>query len=81
MAVDSLAHLGWMYAGVHAKNPPKKPPQPVRRPGDVSKVDGVVATVNVSERTTFTAGSLSLLEMDAAVERQTGVRRGIAEEG
>lgn len=80
MTVDLLAQVAWMYAGVHAKNPPRRPPQPVRRPGDVSTVDGMTATRNLSERTMFTSGSLSLAELDAAIERQTGARRGIAEE-
>ncbi len=72
MTCDTLAHLDWMFAGVHAKNPPKKPPQPVRRPGDLSTRDGMTATVNLDERNQITAGSMTLEEMDAAIIRQTG---------
>jgi hypothetical protein len=80
LAVDSLAQGNWMFAGVHAKNPPKRPPTPVRRPGDVSGVEGMTATLNLTERTTIVTTSLTFAELDAAVERQTGARRGIAEE-
>ena len=80
MIADSLAQANFMFAGVHAKNPPKRPPQPVRRPGDVSTVDGVTLERNLSEPTTVTAGSLTLAELDAVIEAQTGTPRGIAVE-
>lgn len=74
MVVDSVASLNWMFAGVHAKNPPRRPPEPVRRPGDISRVDGVVGTINLSEREVVTAGSFTFAELDDIIERQTGRR-------
>jgi hypothetical protein len=86
LAVDSLTNLSWLgVSGVlggvaKIKNPPKKPPEPIRRPGDVSKVTGVTITRNVTEKTTITAGSLTLAELQAVVAMQTGSARGIEEE-
>jgi hypothetical protein len=82
LAVDSMRSLNWLYShGSRAfKGVPKKPPDPVRRPGDVSQVDGMTLTRNVSEKTQVTAGSLTLADLDAAIARQTGTRSGIAEE-
>ncbi len=77
LVADTLAHHGWMYGSVHFKNMPKRPPLPVRRPGDVSTVPGVTLTRNLTERTTVTAGSLTLDEMRAAVARQTGTPNGV----
>jgi hypothetical protein len=76
---DSLAHLGWMFARVNFKGIPKKPPQHIRRPGDVSKVEGVTITRNVTEKTTITAGSLTFAELDAVIAEQTGTAKGIEE--
>jgi hypothetical protein len=76
---DSVAHLGWMFAGVHAKNAPKKPPDPVPRPGD-KRVGSMTVTINQSERSTYVAASLTFEELQEAVERQTGAPRGIANE-
>ncbi len=76
MACDTLTHLDWMFAGVHAKNPPKRPPQPVRRPGDLSTRDGMTATANLDERNQIVAGSLTFEEIDAAIARQTGGEEG-----
>lgn len=79
LLVDSVTHLGWMFTQVHFKNPPRKPPPQVRRPGDrTTTKDGVTRTVNLSESTKFEAGSLSFAEMDAAIARQTGVVGGVA---
>lgn len=77
MVADSLGHLGYMFARVHAKNAPKRPPDPIRRPGDVSKVSGVTLTRNLTERTVITTTSLSIEELDAAVARQTGTPIGV----
>jgi len=73
---DSVAHLGWMYANVHAKNPPRHPPDPVRRPGDLSpQVAGELGRVNLTEREVVTAGSFeSFEELNDIIERQTGRR-------
>lgn len=77
---DSVAHLGWMYARVHARNAPNRPPRPILRPGEiVSTVPGMTVDLNLPERTAITAAALSLQEMDAAVARQTGTARGIVE--
>jgi len=81
MIGDSVAHLGWMFARVNAKNAPKRPPQPIRRPGDVSNVPGMSVNLNLSERTAFVVGALFIEDMDAVVAHQTGAVRGIAEEG
>lgn len=75
-----------MYARVHAKNPPSRPPRPVLRPGEFGlttigtgdvPVVGMTAERNLAARERIVAGSLSFEEMDAAIERQTGARRGI----
>jgi hypothetical protein len=68
-----------MYAGVHAKNAPKRPPAPVPRPGDVSTVAGVTVTRNLTERTVIATTALSLEELDAVIAEQTGTPRGTAE--
>lgn len=80
LVVDSVAYLGWMFAGVHAKNAPKRPPDPVRRPGDVSTVAGMTLTRNLSEHTEISATSMTFAELEAAIERQTGVAGGVAKE-
>jgi hypothetical protein len=88
MTADSVAYLSWLFAsGTIApsgkpvfKSVPKKPPKPIRRPGDIATATGEIGTVNRSEKTLIKAGSLTLDEMDAAIARQTGTRTGIAEE-
>lgn len=87
-ACDSLAHLGFMYQGVHAKNPSKRPPDPVTRPDDPravasipatsTTVGDVTVTINQQKRETVIMASLSIEELQAAVEEQTGSPRGIA---
>jgi len=78
MIGDSVAHLGWMFARVNAKNAPKRPPQPIRRPGDVSNVPGLSVNLNISERTSIVVGALFIDELDVAVANQTGAAQGIA---
>lgn len=77
MLVDGINFLGWAYARVHSKGGSRKPPDPVRRPGETRRGD-LIMTVNQQRRETYSGGSMSFAELDAVIEAQTGSPRGIA---
>lgn len=63
--VDAVQTLTWMTARAHFKDAPKKPPPPMRRPGDPEPVQAEAAVARYKH----------LLEI---IEEQTGAPRGIA---
>lgn len=71
---DAISHHAWLTSAQVLKNPSKKPPKPLPRPGVVHGKNGETMTINVQQREQITSGkSLSFAEMDAAIARQTGV--------
>lgn len=82
--VDIAASHEWLTAitaaGRRLKKPPKTTPKPLPRPGDLPSAENETVSANLDERTSITAGSLSLAALDAAVAEQTGTAQGIAAE-
>jgi hypothetical protein len=82
MVVDAVTMLDYHFLKAWMKDPPKKPPEPVKRPVELRRSDAQTlpqgTVVNLQKKEQIKGGSMDIDELNRLIEQQTGAPMGIA---